>query len=207
MNALGIVRFRRGPQSSTLLSGQPNFFATRSGGAVIEGVRFASAFFGKGQFVAPQIEKQGDGGAGYVLRQRLEAGYYQPLEPVERVTSTNWSELRSKRRQTQICTLDQIAELTQTAQGFRLRIRASGTVGVPVAIEINLRDGGKLEGCDEILASGYATYSTPDGSLRFGPGLAEHRWTQLRGALPKLPGRSVYLTGFTPVDHTIKFEG
>jgi hypothetical protein len=203
MNALGIVRFRKGPQSSTLLSGQPNFFATRSGGAVIEGVRFASAFFGKGQFAAPQIEKQG---ARYVLRQRLEAGYYQPLEPVQRVTSASWNELRSKRRQTQICTLDQIAELTQTTKGFRMRIRASGTVGVPIAIEINLRDGGKLEGCDEILASGYATYSTPDGSLRFGPGLAEHRWTQLRGALPKLPGRSVYLTGFAPVDHTIEFE-
>jgi len=174
-----------------------------NGGAVIEGVRFASAFFGKGQFVAPHIEKQG---AGYVLRQRLEAGYYQPLAPVQRVTSANWTDLRSKRRQTQTCTLDQIAELTQTAKGFRLRIRANGTIGVPVAIEINLRDGGKLEGCDEILSTGYATYSTPDSSLRFGPGLAEHRWTQLRGALPKLPGRSVYLTGFTPVDHTIEFD-
>lgn len=41
MNALGIVRFRRGLESSTLLAGQPKFFATRNGGAVIEGVRFA----------------------------------------------------------------------------------------------------------------------------------------------------------------------
>jgi hypothetical protein len=201
MNALGIVRFRRGPQSSTVLAGQPTFFATRNGGAVIEGVRFASAFFGKGQFSAPQVEKQGE---RYVLRQRLEAGYYQPLQPAQRVTSANWSSLRAKRQQTQICTLDQIAELTQTPAGFRIRIQASGTAGVPVAVEINLRDGGKLEGCDEILSSGYATYTTPDASLRFGPGLGQHRWTQLRGALPKLPGRSVYLTGFTPFDHTLE---
>jgi hypothetical protein len=202
MDALGIVRFRRGAESSTLLAGQPTFFAARNGAAVIEGVRFASAFFGKGQFLSPAIEKRP---GRYLLRQRLEAGYYQPLDPPQRVTSANWSALRVKRKQTQTCALSQSAELAQTAAGYRLRIRASGTEGVPVAIEINLREGGKLEGCDEILSTGYATYSTPDGaSLRFGPGLAQHRWTQLRGALPKLPGRSVYLTAFTPVDHTLE---
>jgi hypothetical protein len=201
MNSLGIVRFRRGPESSTLLAGQPTFFATRSGGAVIEAVRFATAFFGKGQFVAPTIEKQG---GRYILRQHLEAGYYQPLDPPQRVTSANWGELRAKRRRTQNCVLEHVAELAQIPTGYRLRIRASGTAGVPLAIEINLREGGKLQGCDEILSSGYATYSTPDASLRFGPGIGQHRWTQLRGALPKLPGRSVYLTGFTPFDHTLE---
>ncbi len=201
MNALGIVRFRRGLESSTLLAGQPKFFATRNGGAVIEGVRFASAFFGKGQFLAPSIEKQ-DG--RYILRQRLEAGYYQPLDPPLRVTSSNWSELRNRRKRTENCTLDQTAELLQIPTGYRLRIRTDGTDGVPVAVEINLREGGKLEGCDEILSSGYARYSISGASLRFGPGIGQHRWTQLRGALPKLPGRSVYLTGFTPFDHTLE---
>ena len=174
MNSLGIVRFRRGPESSTLLAGQSTFFATRNGGAVIEAVRFATAFFGKGQFVAPTIEKQG---GRYILRQRLEAGYYQPLDPPQRVTSANWAELRAKRKRTQNCVLEHVAELTQIPTGYRLRIRAIGTVGVPLAIEINLREGGKLEGCDEILSSGYATYSTPDASLRFGPGIGQHRWT------------------------------
>jgi len=201
MNALGIVRFRRRLESSTLLAGQPNFFATRNGGAVIEGVRFASAFFGKGQFLAPSIEKQ-DG--RYILRQRLEAGYYQPLNPPLRVTAANWNELRNRRKRTENCTLDQTAELFQIPTGYRLRIRADGTDGVPVAVEINLREGGKLEGCDEILSSGYARYSTSGASLHFGPGIGQHRWTQLRGALPKLPGRSVYLTGFTPFDHTLE---
>jgi len=201
MNAVQIVRFRRGAESATWLAGQPRLFSIRNGSAVIEGVRFASAFFGKGQFAAPALEKQE---GRYILRQRLEAGYYQPLDPPRRITSANWSELRAKRKQTETCVLNQSAELTQVPAGYRLRIRAGGTDHVPVAIEINLREGGKLEGCDEILASGYATYSTPNGALRFGPGIGQHRWTQLRGALPKLPGRSVYLTGFTPFDHTME---
>jgi hypothetical protein len=203
MNALQIVRFRRGAESATWLAGQPRFFSIRNGSAVIEGVRFASAFFGKGQFVAPALEKQN---GRYILRQRLEAGYYQPLDPPRRVTSANWTELRAKRKQTETCVLNQSAELTQVPAGYRLRIRGGGTDHVPVSIEINLREGGKLEGCDEILARGYATYSTPDGALRFGPGIGQHRWTQLRGALPKLPGRSVYLTGFTPFDHTLEIS-
>ena len=42
-------------------------------------------------------------------------------------------------------------------------------------------------------------------TLRFGPGLAPHLLTQLRGAEAKLPGTSVYLTGYTPFDRTISF--
>ena len=30
--------------------------------------------------------------------------------------------------------------------------------------------------------------------------------TQLRGAEPKLTGQSVYITGYTPFDHTVRFE-
>jgi hypothetical protein len=85
---------------------------------------------------------------------------------------------------------------------------------VPVAVEINLREGGTLEGCSPapqvldgwILDRGEATYRLGGNAVRFGPGVAPHRYTQIRGAEPKLPGPSVYLTGFTPFDHTIGFE-
>ena len=40
-------------------------------------------------------------------------------------------------------------------------------------------------------------------TIAFGPGLSAHSWTQLRGALPKWDGQSVYLTGFTPFRATI----
>lgn len=209
MKSLGIVRLRRGPVSTTLFSNNPAFFALHNGDVAIEAIRFASAFFGKGQFVASAIEKNG---SDYILRQKLEAGYYQPLDPPQRVTPANWSALRKERAVTQKCTLDQIATVTPTPKGFRVRIQASGTKDVPVSVEINLRDGGKLDGAtrtaegDALLPAGFATYSGPENRIRFGPGLGEHRYTQVRGSLPQLPGKSVYLTAFTPCDHAIEFE-
>ncbi len=208
MPSLGIVRFRRGPMSATALAGDPIFFALRQGDAVIEGVRFASAFFGKGQFSGAMQSSAGN----YTLIQNLEAPYYQPLDPPRKVTPANWGELRAERRRSQICRLRQSASVMQTKNGFRVRIQSEGTAGVPVAIEIGLRDGGQLEGCEAagagaaVLASGRGSYTVGGDRIRFGPGLCEHRYTEVRGALPKLAGLSVYLTAFTPLDHTIEFE-
>src|SRR6185312_9657144 len=106
MRSLGIVRVRRGPISATLISSDPIFFALHNGDVAIEGIRFASAFFGKGQFFAPAIKKQGE---NYVLSQKLEAAYYQPLNPPRRVTPATWSTLRKERAATQKCVLEQIA--------------------------------------------------------------------------------------------------
>jgi hypothetical protein len=209
MHALGIVRVRRGPISATLISDDPIFFALHNGDVAIEGIRFASAFFGKGQFSAPAIKKQGD---NYVLSQKLDAAYYQPLNPPRRVTPATWSALRKERAATQKCVLEQIATIIKTPNGFRLRIQAHGTKGVPVSIEINLRGGGKIEGVTSaadgtaLLQGGFATYSGRENWIRFGPGLGQHSYTQVRGALPKLPGTSVYLTAFTPCDHSVEFE-
>ena len=147
-----------------------------------------------------------------MLSQKLEAAYYQPLNPPRRVTPATWSTLRKERAATQKCVLEQIATVTPTPKGFRLRIQAHGTEGVPISIEINLRDGGKLEGVSSaadgmaLLPGGFATYSGRENRIRFGPGLRQHSYTQVRGALPKLPGTSVYLTAFTPCDHTVDFE-
>ena len=103
--AVGLARIRRGRWDATLvLKDSSRFFSARNGGAVINAVRFASSFFGKGQFVPDTCVKEG---SNYVFRQSLSAPYYQPLTPPQRVDYRNWGALRSQRRQTQVCKLEQ----------------------------------------------------------------------------------------------------
>ena len=208
---LKVARIRRGLTSATiLLEGNSRIFSLHRGDAVIEAVRFASAFFGKGQFVPVSGEKQG---AAYEMTQSLEGPYYQPLDPPRTVGTEEWEETRRLRKQTEVCRMKYAATITETSGGFRLRIRADGTNDVPLAIEIALREGGKLEGCEAlpqpadawILPAGHATYRVGNHAIRFGPGKREHLYTQVRGAHPKLNGTSVYLTGYTPFEHTIDF--
>jgi hypothetical protein len=208
----GLVRIRRGPMDATMvLSGNSRFFSARRGGAVINAVRFATSFFGKGQFI-PTTSARENG--AYLFRQSLDAPYYQPLLPPQSVTYRNWSVLRETRRKTQVCRLDQMATVKERPQGIDLRIESRGTPGVPLAIEVSLREGGRLEGCRPaphaesawILEKDYGTYRIGGSELRFGPGAAPHLETQLRGAEPRLPGISVYLTGYTPFDGTLRFD-
>ncbi|MBM3745456.1 MAG: hypothetical protein FJW34_06645 [Acidobacteria bacterium] len=210
--ALGIARIRRGPVSATLiLGGGSRFFTLRRGAAVVNAVRFASAFFGKGQFIPQHAEKRAE---GYFFRQSLEGDYLQPLDKPYRIGPHNWYQSRAERRRTELCKLEQSALVSETYSGFRLRIQARGTDAVPVAVEINLREGGTLEGCEPVprvgdgwlLSSKQARYRAGGDEIRFGPGLCLHRYTQVRMAEPKLPGPSVYLTGFTPFDHTLDFD-
>jgi hypothetical protein len=212
MPVIGIARIRRGPRSATLILGRSSRFCTfRSGAAVINAVRFASAFFGKAQFVPSNGEKRG---ASYHFEQRLESGYYQPLDPPRRIAPDEVNAAVRQRKVTELCRLEQSAVFTETPRGFDLRLRSHGTNDVPLAVEINLREGGQLEGCTPLprladawlLESGQAVYRVGNDGIRFGPGAAPHRYVQVRGAEAKLPGPSVYLTGFTPFDHTLRFE-
>ncbi len=207
---VGLARIRRGPLSATLvLGGSSRFFTLRYGDAVIDGVRVATSFFGKGQF----IPDRADGGSGrYVFRQSLEAPYYQPLD--EPITTETWAASRPRRRQTEVCRLELSAEITEVKGGARLRVQAGGTDGVPLSLEMCFREGGRLDGCRPIenapgtfvLEQGTGIYRAGRNEIRFGPGAAPHRYTQVRGAEPRLPGQSVYITGYTPFDRTIQFD-
>ena len=207
---VGIARVRRGPMSATLvLGGASRFLALRYGDAVMEGLRFATAFFGKGQFVPTIVEKQPD---GYRFRQELEGPYYQPI--AEQITTRNWEESRRRRPQSEIARMEQSAEVKERKNGFSVRIRAEGTSNVPVAIELGFREGGQVEGCRAIpdapgtflLEGREGSYRAGQSVIRFGPGGAAHSYTQLRGAEPRLPGQSVYITGITPFDRTLMIE-
>jgi hypothetical protein len=210
LSAIGIARIRRGPRSATvILGGSSRLLTLRSGPVVLEGVRFATSFFGKGQFVPDVASRDG---AVYRLRQSLVAPYYQPLP--QPVTPETWAPLREKRAQSEIARLEQSAEISETPRGFRLRVRSSGTPGVPLAIELTFREGAELLGCSPIpgtpgaflLERGTGTCRAAGHEIRFGPGLAPHRYTQLRGAEPRLSGNSVYITGFTPFDAMVELE-
>jgi hypothetical protein len=208
---LGVTRIRRGPVSISMIDRASRWLSFRKGDAVVNGVRFASAFFGKSQFASGTVEKR-EGGFFFV--QRLDAGYWQPLDPPRTVGTEEWAETRIGRRRTEVCNLEQSAFVAEKPGGLSVRLRAHGTSGVPLAVEVNLRDGGRLEGVEPVkgvadawlLASGHAVYRMGSDVIRFGPGGAPHRWTQIRGGEPKLPGPSVYITGFTPFDLTLDFD-
>ncbi len=208
---VGIARVRRGPLSATIvLGGSSRMFTFRYGDAVLEGVRVATSFFGKGQFIPDAAAREGE---SYLLRQSLEAPYYQPL--ARAIPPHAWGTTRPERRQSEVNRLEQSATITEVPNGFRLRVLAGGTSGVPLAIEIACRDGGQIEGCRPIEGSpgtylldhGMGIYRSGRHAIRFGPGGAPHRYVQLRGAEPRLSGLTVYITGITPFDQTLTFEG
>ncbi|BDC49584.1 hypothetical protein F183_A19000 [Bryobacterales bacterium F-183] len=212
---VGIGRIRRGKTSATLqFTGADRVFCLRRGDVVMNGIRFASAFFGKAQFIPTS---GGPKGKGYEFTQSLEGPYYQPLDakpepPI--IYHDQWGASWKNRKKSGICKLTQSATVTEDANGFSVRIQASGTDDVPLAVEISLAPGGVLEGCEKL--KGEDQYLLPEGKtasyrvgsdvLKFGPGLSETQYVNVRGALPKLDGTSVYLTGYTPFDRTIRFE-
>jgi hypothetical protein len=210
----GITRVRRGKTSITILhKGNSRWMSLRRGDAVINAIRFASAFFGKGQFVPAAYEKRGD---GFHFKQQVQGRYLQPLSDsaLLPVRPDTWTSLVAKRKISEICRMVYEAHIRETRQGLEISISAEGTKNVPLAIEINFRDGGKLSGVTPapnssdafLLKQGFAEFTMGNDVIRFGPGNYEHAWVQLRGAEAKLPGPSVYVTAYTPFQHTLTFE-
>jgi hypothetical protein len=215
----GLARIRRDQASGTVLAGNATILSFRKGAAALEALRVASAFFGKGQFVG---EKLGLSDDGYVLRQSLEGPYFQPV-PKERLGRDGEHVMmepngtlkvvpRSERARSNVQTLESSATITETNGAFEVTLDITGTDHVPVAIELAFRHGGQLRGVEPVsniedaylLKSGTGRYEFANDVIEFGPGRAEHTWTQLRGGLPKWDGQSVYVTGFTPFRITLK---
>jgi hypothetical protein len=205
-----LVRIRRGPVSATVLGSNPCILSFHKGGAALEAVRLASAFFGKGQFQAERLEIV-DG--GYVLTQSLTGPYFQPLaadarHPDGRVDPSD----RDKRRQSEVQRLVSRVVVRESAGTFAIDVDVSGTARVPLAIELGFRKGGEVAGVTPVegtkdaflLREGTGEYRAGGDMIRFGPGVVHHTWTDLRGALPKLDALSVYLTGFTPFRTTLR---
>ena len=52
----------------------------------------------------------------------------------------------------------------------------------------------------------FATYQKGDDVIRVGPGVCAHKWTQLRGALPKLQADCLYFTNYAPCEIEFTIE-
>ena len=205
-----LVRIRRGNIDATILGANPIFFTLFKGNAALEGVRVASAFFGKGQFKSQAIEKT-DG--VFKMSQKLSGPYYQPLDPdVIPEDRNGWEVPRMRRGLSEVQEQETVVKIKEEGEGFKISISVSGTDNVPVAVEFAFRKGGRFNDLEAVkgienayLAKGgkMMEYTYGADTITFGPGIREHAWTQLRGALPKLDAECVYFTGYTPFEASV----
>jgi hypothetical protein len=201
-----LVRIRRGELDATILADNSTLYVLHKGQAVLQSLRLASAFFGKGQFVADRLERTKD---GFQLTQTLSGPYVQPLPPEQLAGDGDWKNMpHGQREKTEVQQLTTKVTIREVAGDFRIQFQTQGTERVPWAIELGFRPGGELAGVRSledvpetyIAAASEFTYQVGGDTLKFSGAQADHRWTQLRGALPKLDAQCVYLTGYTPID-------
>lgn len=208
----GIVRIRRSDRDGTIVANDPTIFCLHQGSVVLESLRLASAFFGKGQFVGESIEKQGE---GFLLEQHLEGRYLQPLTEAQAAQTDDWYDMpHDLREQTGRQKLATTVAIQELSDGFSVHFQSKGTERIPWAVEVGLRPGGELSrttALETVEAACLAdqggwSYQVGKDSLKFSAGPAEHRWVELRGAASKLDALSVYYTGYTPIDFTLEIR-
>jgi hypothetical protein len=122
------------------LASNPTFFTFRKGKAVLQSVRMGGEFFTEGAFRSETFETTRN---QYVLRQRLEAPYYQPLPKQFRnprgdyaLTPVKdyrfWSKLDFPHRpMSNIQTLNQQVTVMEESGNFELAFNIIGNDNVP----------------------------------------------------------------------------
>jgi hypothetical protein len=194
----------------TIIEKNPTFFSFRNGNAVLQSMRLSSAFFGKGQFIADEACYEGE---EVILNWSLRKGYYQPVPIDKRGGVNDWKDFPREQRELSEAQVMNVKITIRESKGrVTLLGEVFGTPDVPVAWELSFRPGGVLAGVvkdEEIedvyfLEKGSGSYTVGEDVVRFGGGKKLHRWSQLRGALPKQSGSSVFFTGYTPFKHQIE---
>lgn len=209
-----MIRIREGEVDMSILTNNPTFFTFFKGEAALEAIRLSSAFFGKGQFESAQLEKDGE---TYILSSTIYGPYYQPL-PKEKIPKDGeaWSKVpRTEREQSEVQTLHTKIYLTPGINSTRVKVFVDGPKNLPVTLELAFRLGGTIEpvtpkkGIDHafLIKDGeYATYQKGNDRIKIGPGVGTHKWTQLRGALPKLQADCLYFTKYAPCEFEFTIE-
>jgi len=204
----GVARIRRNDWDATILSNNAGWLTFHKEKVMLQAMRVASSFFGKGQFQSTEIVQKGD---AWVLSSSLEGVYYQPY-PADKIPGDgDWSKMpKANRTQSEIQQLNTVITIKETSNGLQVDIDISGTDHVPVSLELVFRPGGVFSGLEEVtpnqtyvLKGKEGKYSVDNQSISFGPGKADHRRYNLRGGLPAFNAPSAYITGSTPFKHTL----
>ncbi len=205
-----LIRIRRVDYDASILPKNPAFFNFHKRNTVLQGLRVASAFFGKGQFVADEYRIEN--GKVY-MESKLEGPYYQPF-PADRIPGDGiWENMpRTERPLSEVQHLKTVINISEIEKGFELEIDIEGTERVPLAVELIFRPGGKMKNATAhsdlpdvyFLEEGFGQYESEGEVIAFGPALHEHKWVDIRGGLPRMNAPTVYLTGFTPFKQKIR---
>lgn len=208
----GIVRIRRNNWDSTILSNNAGFITFHKGNSVLQGVRIASSFFGKGQFQSEKIEKNGE---NWQLKMKLEGPYYQPISKKLIDKNGEWFKMpKDKRVQSEIQKLEYLINVKEIENGIEIDFEVIGTENVPITIELIFRLGGTFSGLEKyakkenayLFSAKTGSYFLGGDTINFENGRIEHKQLLLRGALPALDAPTAYITGFTPFKHTVKIN-
>ncbi|MEI6277635.1 MAG: hypothetical protein WCP08_16675 [Prolixibacteraceae bacterium] len=209
-----IVRIRKDKVDLSILTNNTTFLTFFKGEAALEAVRLSASFFGKGQFLSQQMVKEGD---AYVLTSSIIGPYYQPL-PKEKIPAEGeaWGKVpRTERVQSEVQNLNTKIRVTEENGKARVKITVDGPKNLPVTLELGFRMGGTLTNVTQkqginnaFLAKNgeYATYRKGNDEIKIGPGICTHKWTQLRGALPKLQADCLYFTNYAPCEFEFTIE-
>lgn len=236
-----LVRIRRNETTTTIFGGtdwpliiasgrstSPNFFSFRKGEAILKYMRFSTDFFSTGYFRSHGVTYS----AGkYVLNQKIEAPYYQPLPDKFKKADGNykhspstdgrfWNKMDFENRpQSNIKTIETTISIEEKNGTNELTFQSKGAEGVRVTIEFCFKEGGKLKGLRKIdetsdnytLESGTGEYSFGKDTITFGPGIFKHArlrglegemYTSHFGSL-RTDGLHVFFTGITPFEHRV----
>lgn len=239
---VSMLRMRRGPITATLFGGadhpiiiasgrsnSPNFFSYRKGKAILQYMRLSTSFFSTGYFYSQGLHSQE---GSYRLQARLEAPYYDPMQPEHRRADGNyaltpsidnrfWNKMDFANRPVNTMkTLDISVQLQEAEGKVQLHFSIGGLKDVNITLELCFASGGVLDGVEALqgdnhfLKTGYGRYTLSTDSIRFGPGRHEHsniknlegeRYSTHFGSL-RGEGNHVYITGKTPLEYTLYME-
>ncbi|HSI77248.1 MAG TPA: hypothetical protein VK957_15210 [Lunatimonas sp.] len=209
----------------------PNFFSYRKGNAVLKHMRMSAGFFSMGFFRSQGLRQEGN---TYVLYQKLEAPYYQPLPEELRnkegdykltpsIDGRFWSKMAFDQRPvSNVKSLESKLSITEENGKVTLDFEIDGLEGVEVTIELCFDVSGTLSGTipssigedNYFLPAGRGSFECGGDTIQFGHGIKQHeRIVRLDGeqysvhfGTLRTEGKHVYLTGITPFEHTLTFE-